>query len=296
MIARVTQATWLREVQAGIGRLERRLLDAQATVSSQKKLRAPSDDPAGTARAGRLRGEVTQLSALGEGVGFGTAILGAEDAALDQAQAILTRAREIATQHAGELSSAAARQSAEEVAELERDLLALGNTAIAGRHVFGGLATGSAPFTGLDEPGFDPATTYTGPADPFFIRIGSEETIRLSTPGDQVFGQAIAAVDALRQTLTTGAAPVGSLDDLEAAAETLRLERSSVGGRLTRLTNRDQEIGAAVDGRRQLLASIEDADLTESVIQLVQLQSALEAALAASSRLLETSILDFVRL
>lgn len=296
MIERVTQATLLRELQASVTRLQRQLVKAQETVSSQKRLLEASDDPTGAARANRLRGETRALMALRDGVAFGTAVLGAEDAALDQGEAILTRAREIATQQASGLTTAAARQqAAEEVAELERSMLALGNTAVAGRYVFGGLASGAAPFANLDDPGFDPAAAYTGPSDPFVIRSGADQSLRLTTAGDQVFGQSLVALDNLRQTLAAGDAPVTSLDEIETGAATLRAERASVGARLARSQSRDQEIAGALDGARKALGAIEDADLTISISDLVQLQSALQATLAAGSAL-QTSILDYVHL
>ena len=296
MIERVTQATLLRELRASVARLQRQLVEAQETVSSQKRLHEASDDPAGAARANRLHGETRALTALRDGVAFGTGVLGAEDAALDQGQALLTRAREIAAQQSSGLMTAAARQqAAEEVAEIERSLLALGNTAIGGRYVFGGLASGAAPFANLDDPGFDPATAYTGPSDPFVITAGASQSIRLTTPGGQVFGQSLVALDNLRQTLAAGDAPVTSLDEIETGAVTLRAERASVGARLARSQSRDQEIVGAIDGARKALGAVEDADLTMAISELVQLQSALQVTLAAGSTL-QTSLLDYVRL
>jgi flagellar hook-associated protein 3 FlgL len=295
MITRVTQGTLLRDLRASIARLQVRLAAGQETVSTQKRLREPSDDPAAVARAHRLRGEVSALDALRDGVGFGIAALGAQDDALGQADAILTRAREIATQQASGLTSTTARQQAsQEVAELERGLLALGNTSIAGRHVFGGLAAGAAPFASFDAPGFDPTAAYSGPSAPFTIRIGTDETLRVTTPGDQVFGGAIVALDDLRQTLAAGTAPVANLDALDAASATIGAERTSVGARLSRLDGRSTEITGALAGTRKLLGATEDADLTQSISELVQLQGALQATLAAASTL-QTSILDYLK-
>ena len=295
MIGRVTQNTIARELQTGISRLQRQLARAQDTVSSQKRLLTPSDDPTGTARAERLRADASELAAFHDGVGFATTALAATDGALEQVDSVLTRAREIATTHAGGFTTPTARQAAaEEVTELERELIALGNTTVAGRYIFGGLQTGSAPFTSFDAPGFDPNTAYTGPTAPFSIAIGRNHVVEVSTPGDATFGDALVAIDDLRQALAAGNAPTASLDALASAADDVRQERASVGARAARLTTRDQEIGAQIEEARKLLSETEDADLTQSVSQLVQLQSALEATLAAGTRLLRTSILDFL--
>jgi len=294
MIQRVTQATLIRELQASVARMQRQLVVAQETVSSQKRLLEASDDPAAVARVNRLRGETRALTALSDNVAFGTAVLGAEDAGLEQAETIMTRAREIATQQASGLTSPVARQqAAEEVTELERSLLALGNTAVGGRYVFGGLVSGAPPFANFDDPGFAPAIAYTGPGDPFVIRSGTDQSLRLTTAGNQVFGESLLAIDNLRQTLEAGTAPVASLDEIENGAATLRAERASVGARLARAQSRDQEISGALNNVRKALGGLEDADLTIAISDLVQLQSALQATLAAGSAL-QTSILDYV--
>lgn len=297
MISRITQSILARDLQTGIRRLQVRLYDAQEQVSTQRRLREPSDDPSGAAQAHRLHGEAADLAALREGVDYATSILGAEDSALDQAQAILARAREIAAQQATDLASPGDRQAAaSEVAELERGLLTLGNTAVGGRHVFGGLATGAAPFAQLDDAGFDPSDPYSGPTDPFHVRSGSDQTtIRITTPGDQVFNPAIAALDELRTTLEAGDAPPASLDALDSAAEVLRAERSGVGGRARRLEERRAEIVSAQSATTERLGAVEGADLAASISELVQLQTALQATLQ-SAQALQASILDHLRL
>lgn len=295
ILGRVTQQTMFRDLTTSVSRLQRQLADAQAQVSSQKKLRSASDDPAGSATANRLRGETSTLQALDDGIGFGTAVLGAEEGALEQTESLLTRAREIAAQTSGGLTTPAGRQqAAAEVAQLERDLLSLANTKISGRYVFGGLDGGAPPFTDFDDPTFAAATAYTGATTPFTLPIGAGQTVALTTPGDQVFGTALTAIDDLRQTLATGAAPTTSLDAIENAAASIRQERSSVGGRVTRLQDRETQIGRLTDTAKSLLSGVEDADLATAISQLVQLQSALQATLAAGSAL-QTSLLDYLQ-
>jgi len=296
MITRVTQATIFRQLQSNITDLQRQILDAQNEVSSQKKLNQPSDDPAGAALVNKLNGETSQLNAYQSGVTFGTAVLGAEDGALSQATNIMTRAKEIATEQANGTTSAANRQSAsEEVAQLEQEMLSLGNTTIAGRYVFGGLASGSAPFASLSDPGFNASTAYSGPTQPFSIQIATNQTIRLTTPGDQVFGSSIVALDNLRQTLAAGNDPTANIDQLNTAAQDISNEQSSEGARANTLSDRGTQITSRLTDVQQQSSSVEDADLTQSISTLVQLENALQATLA-SGQTLNTSILDLVQL
>jgi len=296
MIARVTQATVSRQLLGSVRQIERRLLEAQDALSSGKRLRAASDDPAGAALVNGLRAQSRDLTALTRTINFGTAVLGAQDDALEQAESLLVRAREIAAQQAGTLATTASRQqAAAELEEIERGLIALGNTQVDGRYVFGGLASGSTPFTAFDDPGFDPLSPYTGGSDPFVIRTSDASTMRLTTPGNQVFGASIAALDELRQTLAAGNAPTASIDTVATVAEGIRAERASVGGRARQLADRASDITAGISRITDRLGDVEGADYASVVTELTLLQTALQATLA-SGQTLQTSILDYLRL
>jgi flagellar hook-associated protein 3 FlgL len=296
ILGRVTQGTFFRQLTSNVNRLQRQIAEAQVQVSSQKKLQSASDDPAGSAEANRLRGQTRALAAVSDGIGFGTAVLSAQDSALEQTQSILTRASEIASQTSSGLTTPAERQQASaEVAQLERSLLTLANTSIAGRYVFGGLASGTQPFANLDDPGFDPSTAYSGPTDPFTLPIGSGQTVALTQPGDQVFGAAITALDQMRQTLASGAAPSASIDAVANAADVISEARATVGGSVTRLQDRTDQIGNLTNDAQKVLSGIEDVDVTAAISQFVQLQAALQATLAIGSKL-NTSLLDYLQL
>lgn len=296
MIGRVTQSTVTRQLLDNIQKLQARISDAQDALSTSKRLRAPSDDPAGAALANQLRGQSQDLTALQNTVSFGTAVLGAQDDALSQAGDLLTRARELATQQSSGLLDPQSRQAAaSEVADIERSMIALGNTQVEGRYIFGGLGTGAAPFTGLDDVGFDPLNPYTGPTTSFVARTSSQGTTRLSTPGDQVFGSSIAALDGLRQSLAAGNAPTASVDALSQAATDISTERTSVGGRASQLDDSATQISSGLAQVQARLGSIEGADYAATITQLTQLQTALQATLA-SGQTLQTSILDYLKL
>ena len=296
ILGRVTQSTLFRELTTSVARLQRQIADAQAQVSSQKKLQNPSDDPAGAAAANRLHGEVRALSAAKDGIGLGNAVLSAQDSALQQVESLLTRASEIAAQTTSGLVTPEQRQQASaEVVQIESSVLSLANTAVGGRYVFGGLASGQQPFANLDDPNFDAATAYSGPTDPFVLPIGSGQTVTLTTPGDHVFGAAITALDDMRQTLAAGGTPTTSIDALAGAAAGIGEERAAIGGRMTRLQDRSDQIDSLTAGAQTLASGIEDADLSAAISRFVQLQTALQAALAVGNKL-QTSVLDFLQL
>src|SRR5262245_30511134 len=126
MVSRVTERTLMTDFANSVSRLRRQQAEAQAALSSQKKLRQPSDDPVGAARSTALRGENKELGAYRDSVGLAKATLGAQDGVLGEVHDIMLRAQELAASMSGLSSSADRQTAAEEVAELEKSLVALG--------------------------------------------------------------------------------------------------------------------------------------------------------------------------
>ncbi len=296
MIARVTHGMLFDRLVEQVQTLQQRLSVAQERVSSQKILQRASDDPSGAARVGRLRSDRSDFRTLEDSIGLGLTMLSAQDAGLAQAESILVRAREIATQHANSIHGSDARlQAAREIEELERGLLTVANTAVGGRHVFGGLASGEPPFAQYDAPGFDPANAYSGPSGVFELRTGPDDArTRITSPGDQIFTSALVALDQLRATLAAGAIPSAEMDALAAASADLSAERSSVGGRARRLETRTSEILDGLQQNATEIGRIEDADPVEAIVEMQRLTTALQAALQ-SGRVLQESLLDHLQ-
>ena len=106
------------------------------------------------------------------------------------------------------------------------------------------------------------------------------------------------AIDDLRQTLDgRRRSPTPSLTPLERRGRTTYARSAPASADAWRgCQTRDQEIGDAILTAKTLLSDVEDADLTETITQLAQLQNALEATLTAGTTLMQTTILDFLRL
>jgi flagellin-like hook-associated protein FlgL len=119
--------------------------------------------------------------------------------------------------------------------------------------------------------------------------------VRLTSDGGQVFGSSIAALDDLRQTLAAGNSSTGNIDPVSDAANDLRGERTSVGGRARSLEDRASELTNGVSKITVRLGDIEGADYATVITELTQLQTALQATLS-SSQIMQTSILDYLNL
>lgn len=301
-ITRVSDAQTFAFVADRAGSLQSKIRTLQAQIASGRRLTSPDQDPAGAAQVVRHADALAGLTANGESARFGTGVLAAQDDALGEAHAILVRAEEIATQQASGLLSPDERAAAEEeVRGLLDQLTVLGNGELAGRRLFGGLALDApAPFTDppADLTTYNPATAYTGSTQTFELKTGSGTTdrVRISTTGSQVFTAALQGVHALWTALDSGTNAAGALDDLSAGRAALAAERASVGVRQGQLIDRTSQIGKLDLIENEALANVRDADLISVISQLTQLQTALQATLAAGAQIAQTSLANLLSL
>jgi flagellar hook-associated protein 3 FlgL len=300
MISRVSDSQTFAFLTDRVGRLQVQLRGLQEQIASGRKLLSPEQDPLGATEAVRAGQTLAALGQFDASSRFGQQVLGAEDDALAEAEQLMVRAREIATQQASGLLSPAERAAArEEVHGILEGLTQLGNSELAGRRLFGGLALDAPPpFADPDAPGWTAAGAYGGSGVEFQVRVGAGpgEQVRVSTRGDTVFGAALAAVDGLQQTLAANGDAAGSLDVLAQASDGLAAERASVGARQTELQTRAQQVSGQTITEQGRLADVQDADLAKVIGELTQAQTALQATLAAGTQLAQTSLLNLLRL
>jgi len=300
-ISRVSDAQSFALLADRTGQLQASLQTLEQQVSSGKRIFTPDDDPLAAAAATRAQSALAALTQYGSASGFGTGVLGTEDKALDEAQQIMVRAEEIATQQASSLLSPGERASArEEVHGLLEGLTALGNTELGGRRVFAGLAADTnTPFAAVpdDVSTYDPSSAYKGSAQEFSVKVGSgsAERVRITTRGDKVFQSSLQALKDLWTALDTNGDTSGTLSELSAGRDDLATERASVGARQAELIDRSSQVKSLTLDQQKALSDAQDADLVSVISRLTQTQTALQAALTAGAEIARTSLVDLLR-
>jgi flagellar hook-associated protein 3 FlgL len=298
MISRVSDLQTFSELNGTLGRLKARIDELTEQVATGYRVNRPSDDPAAASRVVRSLSVVESLGRDTRAGEFARGFLGTQDALLDDARHIVDRVKEIAVQQAnGVLSDGERQAAAEEVHALLEAIVAIGNSEFNGRRVFAAGEEGATtppPFIDPNDPSFDPLNPYAGPATGLEIAIAPDQRIRVTTPGDQVFGSTIAAIADLEARLLANNDPENTIPALDTAAADLGAERASVGTRMGRVENRKSQVDSAKVLTSEDIASARGADTVEIVTQLAQLQSQLQVATAAAERAIEASLVNLL--
>lgn len=283
----MTATRSLRGLQGSLGRVQ----DLQEQLSSGKRLFRPSDDPVAAAASMRMRSAKQADDQYQRNSDQAQGRLAVTDSAL---QALSDRVRSVrelmVASNNGSLNGAGRAALANQVTSLREEVLGLYNTTYLDRPVFGGSVQGVRAV--------DPATGgYLGNDAAVEVRISADATLRIDVAGTAV------AADTLPATLTAIAASVGSASGagasdfaaLDGAFSQVQRALGDVGARATRLEN----TRSTVEGHRLDLVSRisenEDVDLPEAIMNLQAQQVGYKAALGATAKVLQTSLLDFLR-
>jgi flagellar hook-associated protein 3 FlgL len=291
---RVTDQSMSLAAQRALGERQSRLAAAQSTATSGTRISRPSDDPTGTGEALRVRAELAARAQHQRNIDDGSGWLSATDSALDGATGLLRQARDAAVQGSnGSLTQAARDSLAAVVDGLRRDLVGAANTRYLGRNVFAGTSDAPSAFTDGTPP------TYNGAAGAVTRRVGPDETIAVDTDGRTAFGSgsmsAFSVLDAIAADLRAGVDPGPRLAALDGAMTTLVAARADVGNRMTQLQRAGQATTAATTTLTARRAAVEDVDLGQAVLDLQLQQTAYQAALAVTAKVLQPSLTEFLR-
>ena len=286
----VSQLQKLTSRQAGL----------QNQVATGQRITNPSDDPAAIARVLKLQGEKREIQQFARNNDRALNVSQSSFAAIEQMKHQSDRAGEIAVLGTGTTSPDAYRAYASETDQMIEQALQTVNTKYGGEHLFGGTKSDVAPFTAArDVNGKITSITYTGAANGAEIRISEGAKLSPFTSGaeNQKFADFVNNLVSLRDALSSssGAAVQAARPGLETSENDFLVTLSGIGAKQGRL-EADRTQNEARFGELEKLTSAEtDVDLPSAVVKLTQAQTAYQAALESGSKILNMSLLDYIR-
>lgn len=296
---RVSEQQIFGPLLANLQRARERLMAAQGSVSSGKRLTRPSDDPLAFRQIISDNAKLKATEQRLRNLQLGAARLQVAEGALGQVITLLSRVKELAVGASNGTKTAADRATiAQDVRQLHRQLLQLANTTEAnGEAVFAGTKTNQSPFV----LGTGDTVSYAGNSETQAVEVGSGQTIQVTLPGSQVFtGPTINIFDKIKDLLTAletnnGAGIQQGIGDLDQAITQVTNAQGQIGA----LANRLESTKAGLEQLKEIvtttLSQSQDADLAKAISDLALHQVAAEAAAQVASRIFESTLLRFLR-
>jgi len=303
MVQRVTSTTLTRRLNADIQFNARRLADAQGKISSGKLLQRASDGPADVLRALDQRAELRRYEQYTRNSSDATAWLNSTDSTLSTIVDRLQRVRSLVLEGvSGAVDQPERLAIATEIKGIREELLGLANTTYLGRPLFVGTVDTDAAFAADGS--------YLGDNGAVTRTVGPGTTIQVNLHGEEVFGtyDADPANGNLFQVLDTIVANLeqdnagfdidalrAGIAQIDVATDRIALAQAKAGSRSRQVEALDARNGDVMLDIRAELSEVEDVDYAKAIIELRSQEFAYEAALSVTAKIIQPSLLDFLR-
>jgi len=280
-----------------LGKNTEGLSKANEVVSTAKRINALSDDPVGLTQVLNIKSTLNGIEQLGRNIDMGKSWLNASESAVTMVQDLVSETKALCVQMATGTTSDAARSSAAGAVQNTFDeIVSLTNTEVGGRYIFAGSKTDAAPFS---QNG-----TYSGDNNVFTIKIGKDATVEVGSDGSAVFQPSGAgASDDIFQTLSDLQTALQNsnisgiqeaMGKLDSHLSQLSNKISDIGSKMVRMDMKEKIFQDLNITNTERLSKIEDADITEAIINLKEKEIAYQAALASSAVVMKLSLMDYM--
>lgn len=296
---RITSNSFPTSLIAQLQRLTGKVATLQNQAATGQRITQPSDDPAAAVRVLNFQAERARLAQYQRNAGRAGDIVNASVAQVRNLVDISNRATEVMALSSDVNGAEGNRLYGTEINQLLEQSLVSANARFNDEPLFGGTTANAQPFVATrDGSGQITAITYTGAAAGANFQISGGSRISPFTDGSEN-GQIrdfLNNLVALRDGLATGSADnvkavAPALEGSENALINLLSGRGALQQRLEVETTQNN----ARYGDLALQVSREaDADLAQTIVELTQQQTAYQAALMSSGKILNHSLLNYI--
>lgn len=301
---RVTQSMLTTNFLRNLSDSYQRLAKYQNQLSTGKKISRPSDDPVVAMLGMEYRTNLNHVEQYQRNLSTAYKWLNSSEDALKEATSIMQRVYELTVQASnGTYDESQRKDVAVEIDQLKKQMATVANTKVAGKYIFNGTNT-----KGLDNGGefvkpYDSSgrIKVTDPAIKKAVKIEVNDgvEIRVNVDPTEVFsGGLFNTLNSLQNALATGepAEDIGGyLSEIKKQMDNIVSERAELGARYDRVEMIEKRLGQQKVIATQILSDNEDVDLEKVIMNLKIQESVHRAALATGARIMQPTLMDFLR-
>ncbi|HLW56941.1 MAG TPA: flagellar hook-associated protein FlgL [Bacteriovoracaceae bacterium] len=324
-MSRVSENSSIHAINYAVGKTKSKVEDLQMKGSTLKRVSKPSDDPVGNVELLAIRSQNIDAGQYLRNTNFANTQLAYTETVLEELTDILTKAKELAVGQASSIYGPEIREGvAKEIHQLRNQALSLANKRMGNRYIFSGQKILTRPF---DQHG-----NYHGDRNKIQVEINKDVFIPINITGEELFfskekkqlskqdlemaplpslDRGLASISeepettssifselyALENALLTDNPEViqGLLEKLDSSIDRVVAFRTRIGALSNTATNAESNIEKTKLLNEAHKSKIEDADVAELFSALQKEQNVLKATYQASSNLMNTNLMDFLR-
>lgn len=310
---RVTANTFPNSLVEQLNRLATRQNRLQSQAATGQRLTLPDDDPVAMRRVLDMQTETNTVSQYQRNIDRNTELATASFSSMKSLKKVTDRASEIATLADGLKSPEELRAYAAEVDQLIEQGVHLVNVQNRGDYIFSGTKADQVPFVATkDSSGKITDVSYQGNTSLAENEIGfsvtmSAQTLGANTTGtgdrglvtdSRVGADLFNHLVSLRDNLLAGdtaAISATNASQLDADADNLVYHLGTNGAVQSRLEVTKATLVERNLSLETMVSKEADADLSQTLVRLNQVQTSYQAALQSAGSILNRSLMDYLR-
>ncbi|MFC3015608.1 flagellar hook-associated protein FlgL [Virgibacillus litoralis] len=272
-------------------------------LSTGKKINRPSDDPVIAMKGMGYRTELKEVEQFKRNTNEVHNWMDNSDAALDKTTQALQKLRELAVQASNDTYDDGQRENImEEAEQLKEHLADIANTQVNGKYIFNGTSTDTKPVT-INENG--DITKIAINSDPVMIEVANGTKLQANVDAGSVFagdpdstGDLFGEIDTFINALADGkdqSAIEANIKALDANIDNVVNARADLGARMNRLELVENRLSEQEVIATKTMSENEDIDYEKVITKLTSQESIHRAALSAGSRIIQPTLMDFLR-
>jgi flagellar hook-associated protein 3 FlgL len=285
-----------------INRIAARQDKAQREVSSGLKLAQVSDNPDQVSELLTVRASLATVQQTGANLVQTKAETDSAESALQTSVTLFDRVQSLAAEGTNSTQTADSRATiAQELGSILQQLGGIAGTQVEGRYVFSGDSDQIPPYT-IDLTKANPISAYQGSATTRVSLHPNGTSFPVAETAQQIFDSADPTTNVFQSIQTLRNALTSNNDTaIQNAQAGLAKVSTYLNSQLAFYGTVQNKVSDATDFGKNLetqlktqISSIQDADLTESILNLTQAQTQQQAALQAQAKIPRTTLFDFL--
>jgi len=267
-------------------------------VASGLVINRPSDDPISTRQILDMNSDIESGDQYLSNITKSNLWLSMTDTALEGMAGFISQAKTLAGTITSGSSDQTVRDNAvAQLTELKKQLVDMGNAQLGDQYIFAGFDDNSPPFSTASN-------VYNGTSDDISVEISNNSTAAMNITGDAVLKGTgtYGSVDIL-QTLDDLITGISSNNvtgiqtaaaQLDVSSDQIANARSDVAAKMSRLGSAKTMITQNQNALSNIVSDMQNVDYAEAAVELNQQETAYEAALSATAKVMQMSLLDYL--
>ncbi|MED3718792.1 flagellar hook-associated protein FlgL [Geobacillus thermodenitrificans] len=300
---RITQSMLANNMLKQITRSYEKLDQYQTQLSTGKKITRPSEDPVVAMKGIAYRSNLVEVEQFKRNFSEAYNWVENSDAALDKATQALQRIRELIVQASNDTYEETQRQAiSQEIKQLTEHLVTIANTKVGDKYIFNGTNTLQPPVqivNGSITTSNNVEEVKIELAKGIYIGVNVDPTkvfhYDASQKGKGLFSDLQSLANDLDDPTKTGKDINEYLGYIDQHITNLLGVRAELGARMNRVELMEDRINQQEVIAKKVLSDNEDVDMERVITDLKVQESVHRAALAVGARIIQPTLVDFLR-